>query len=182
MIDFKIKRGLSTALFTASGAINPKLLIEEGCWYLCTDTAELFLGTALDDGTKTLKQINTEKFSLIQELAEELDQRLTTIESQELFVQIDSITELPTDFTSTEFNPNVTYYLVTDDETVTTFVFNKHSQTFLRTTGVDTEFINQTVSEAIVLQLEDRFTELLPKAIVQTLTGTILYGGNANNS
>ena len=51
MVDFKIKRGLSKDLN------NPKLVIEAGCWYLCTDTAELFLGVS-EDGVLKLKQIN----------------------------------------------------------------------------------------------------------------------------
>ncbi len=62
MIDFKIKKGLSTDLYIEPGVINPRLIIEEGCWYLCTDTAELFLGVhAKDENDQeflTLKQIN----------------------------------------------------------------------------------------------------------------------------
>lgn len=57
MTDFNIRRGLSTVLFSEPGVINPDLLIEEGCWYLCTDTAELFLGVRKADGL-TLKRIN----------------------------------------------------------------------------------------------------------------------------
>lgn len=57
MTDFNIRRGLSTVLFSEPGVINPDLLIEEGCWYLCTDTAELFLGVQTADGL-TLKRIN----------------------------------------------------------------------------------------------------------------------------
>lgn len=45
MTDFNILHGLSTELFSSPGVVNPDLIIEEGCWYLCTDTAELFLGT-----------------------------------------------------------------------------------------------------------------------------------------
>ena len=57
MVDFKIRRGLSTTLFSSPGIVNPRLVIEEGCWYLCTDTAELFLGV-LEDNTLVLKKIN----------------------------------------------------------------------------------------------------------------------------
>lgn len=62
MIDFKIRRGLSTVLFSEPGKVNPKLVIEEGCWYLCTDTAELFLGIN-DNGTLKIKQINEKNIS-----------------------------------------------------------------------------------------------------------------------
>lgn len=62
MTDLKIKKGLSTDLYTEPGVINPKLIIENGYWYLCTDTAELFLGVYDKDekGQEflTLKQIN----------------------------------------------------------------------------------------------------------------------------
>lgn len=64
MLDFKIRRGLSTDLFTVDGegkinytAHNPLIALEEGCWYLCTDTAELFLGVVENNELK-LKQIN----------------------------------------------------------------------------------------------------------------------------
>jgi hypothetical protein len=59
MQDFKIRRGLSTVLFSAPGVVNSKLVIEEGCWYLCTDTAELFLGVN-ENGTLKLVRINGE--------------------------------------------------------------------------------------------------------------------------
>lgn len=54
MIDFKnfeIKRGPTKVLH------DPKLIVEEGCWYLSTDTAELFIGI-LVDGTPQLKPVN----------------------------------------------------------------------------------------------------------------------------
>ena len=57
MIDLNIRRGLSSVLFSEPGVINPRLIIEEGCWYLSTDTAELFLGVQTADGL-TLKRIN----------------------------------------------------------------------------------------------------------------------------
>ena len=57
MIDFNIRRGLSSVLFSEPGVVNPRLVIEEGCWYLCTDTAELFLGVSTKDGL-ALKRIN----------------------------------------------------------------------------------------------------------------------------
>jgi hypothetical protein len=57
MIDFNINRGPSTVLFSEPGIVNPRLIIEEGCWYLCTDTAELFLGIQAEAGL-TLKRIN----------------------------------------------------------------------------------------------------------------------------
>lgn len=57
MTDFNILHGLSTELFSAPGVVNPDLIIEEGHWYLCKDTAELFLGVKEQD-TLVLKKIN----------------------------------------------------------------------------------------------------------------------------
>ena len=57
MIDFNIRRGPSTVLFSAPGVVNDNVVIEEGCWYLCTDTAELYLGVQVGDKL-TLKKIN----------------------------------------------------------------------------------------------------------------------------
>lgn len=56
MTDFKIFRAKSSELFP-HGELNSRLIIEEGCWYLCTDTAELFLGV-LEEDEYVLKQIN----------------------------------------------------------------------------------------------------------------------------
>lgn len=59
MTDFNIRRGLSTVLFTEPGIINSNIVIEEGCWYLCTDTAELYLGMQTQEGKLILKKINS---------------------------------------------------------------------------------------------------------------------------
>ena len=56
MIDFKnfkIKRGPSKDLH------DPRLIVEEGYWYLSTDKAELFIGI-VENGTPVLKPINSE--------------------------------------------------------------------------------------------------------------------------
>lgn len=57
MTDFKIQRGLSSQILVSPGVPNPKLIIEDGCWYLCEDTAELYLGIE-ENGELVLKQIN----------------------------------------------------------------------------------------------------------------------------
>lgn len=60
MTDFKIRRGLSTDLFingdNKAGIIDG-VVLENGCWYLCTDTADLFLCVQQTNGL-TLKRIN----------------------------------------------------------------------------------------------------------------------------
>jgi len=61
MSELNIRRGLSTDLFI-DGELNPNIVLEEDCWYLCTDTAELFLSVFDKDDSGqellTLKQIN----------------------------------------------------------------------------------------------------------------------------
>lgn len=49
--DFKIKRGPAKDLH------SPRLIVEEGYWYLSTDSAELFIGIVVD-GVPQLKPIN----------------------------------------------------------------------------------------------------------------------------
>ena len=65
MIDFKIFRASSAELFP-NGVLNRRLIIEEGCWYLCTDTAELFVGTQTDKGL-ALKRVNENEINRLPE-------------------------------------------------------------------------------------------------------------------
>lgn len=71
MADFKVHCGTSTQLFTTDGKVNPKLRIQEGSWYLCTDTSAVFFCASVD-GKLTLKRLNGDgvsKDSLLQNLA-----------------------------------------------------------------------------------------------------------------
>ena len=56
-MNFQIKQGLSTDLFI-DGQLNPRVVLIETCWYLCTDTAELFLCVRRADGSLDLEPIN----------------------------------------------------------------------------------------------------------------------------
>ena len=177
MAEFKIRRGLSTSLFP-NGEINPKLIIEEGCWYLCTDTAELFLGVLLTSGDLTLKRINDEN-TLSKPVTGPVGG--TFEEITELFVKIASVDELPVEFEVQDFNPNITYYIPILDtdghETgrVNTYIFDKDIPGYICTNTVDTVLVRSMVSEAIDVLLEESFADKLP----ETLTQTILHGGNA---
>jgi hypothetical protein len=78
--EFRVRRGPASDLFEdiTLGAlkrkINPNLRIEVGCWYITSDTAELFLGVRLEDGSKNLKRINGEStLEAIAEIEKELD-------------------------------------------------------------------------------------------------------------
>lgn len=61
--DFKILRGLSTELFDKQGNLIPTLVLELGCWYLCTDTADVFI-CVRDNEALTLKRINRGNVSI----------------------------------------------------------------------------------------------------------------------
>lgn len=58
MAEFKIRRGISGDLFLSDDRINPLVKLEEQCWYLCTDTANLYLCIKGEDNTLTLKPFN----------------------------------------------------------------------------------------------------------------------------
>lgn len=91
MAEFNISRGLSTVLFTSEGDVNPNLLIEEGCWYLCTDTAELFLGVQTEDGL-TLRQINdVESHPVIAEVKTKVETVLIPKVEEEIVPTIEEV-------------------------------------------------------------------------------------------
>jgi hypothetical protein len=58
MAEFQIKRGLKTNLFDENGVciLPPEQLID-GCWYLTTDTAELYVAMSDDSGNITLHSL-----------------------------------------------------------------------------------------------------------------------------
>lgn len=184
MQDFKIKRGLSTTMFSAPGVINPRLLIEEGCWYLCTDTAGLYLGVKDETGKLTLKRINRDSLSgsdsEVNALLDALNSRLEELETEALFKRIESESDLPTDFESEDFNPNVTYYVVVAAGRINTYIFDITSQSYYCTSNINELIIQTMVSDAIDIVLADRFEKVLPEAIKQVISTTVLHGGDAN--
>lgn len=180
MTDFKVKRGLSTTMFISPGVINPRLVIEEGCWYLCTDTAALFLGIISDSGTPTLKRINeVELDTSLQDAIEELREHLIELEDAELFKRIDAESELPKDFDSEDFNPNITYYIPLVGNRVTTYIFDKGLNDFVCTNSVDETVVRAMVTEAIEITLESALATKLPEMVKEVVTESILYGGDA---
>lgn len=182
MTDFKIRRGLSTVLFSAPGVINQKLVIEQGCWYLCTDTAELYLGTEDSSGKLTVKKINSQDTEISTELKlliNELDQKIISLENVELFKKINSEADLPTNFDDEDFNPNITYYIPIAEHRISTFVFDRVSESYMCTNSVDDLVIRAMVTDAIDIILDEAFATKLPNAVRNVIEGTILYGGDA---
>lgn len=189
MAEFKIRQGLSTVLFSEPGIVNPRLFIEAGCWYLTTDTYELFVGVETSSGEYTLKKIN-EKTSTgnntdFEDALEALQKEVASLRTLKLYKRIDSEDDLPKNFDAEDFNPNITYYVVLTDAEgansgkVSTYIFDAVAKSYMCTNSIDESAIRSMVSEAIDLILEDSFAVKLPIAIKDTLEGAILHGGKA---
>lgn len=180
MQDFKVRRGLSTTLFSKPGEVNPKLVIEEGSWYLCTDTADLFLGVRLEDGSYTLRRINAGSFELT---INTLQQDVEALKATELYKRIQYEYELPNDFESAEFNPNVTYYIVTNEDTenpvVSTYIFDNTILGYICTRGVDMSSLQSMVDTTIEQVLDDKLAVKVPEVVEETFETRVLFGGTA---
>ena len=187
MVDFKIRRGLSSTLFVEPGVVDPRLVIEEGCWYLCTDSAELFLGTRGDDDELVLKKINAKDVIDEPVMGPALGGQLGT--STALFQKIDGEFELPNDFESEDFDPNVTYFIPLRDEDgnetgrVSTYIFDRDAGYYVCTNSIDELVVRAMVLDAIDFVLEDtintRLPELVQQTVKQTIEDVILHGGDA---
>lgn len=188
MINFRIKQGLSTDLFSAPGVINSRLLIDIGCWYLCTDTACLYLGVAGNDGKPTLKRINRAELADpdvdVAAALQSLANRLAELEEQKLFKKIDSESDLPDNFDDELFDENLTYYRIISAGHIETYIYDKESRSYYSTNNMNELVIRTLVTEAIDEILDERFNlrfeAILPDAVKSVLTQTILYGGDAN--
>lgn len=187
MVDFKIRRGYSSTVFIAPNVVNPRLVIEEGCWYLCIDTAELFLGVMAESGALILKRINEVKSEVsdekFQAALQALDQKVATLETLELYQKINNEGELPSNFNSETFNPNITYYIPRVNGGVSTYIFDKDAACFICTNNVDELVIRTMVTNAIDELLEVTLNTALeskiPQVVKDTIENTILYGGDA---
>lgn len=192
MAEFKIRRGLSTTLFIAPGVINPKLVIEEGCWYLCTDTAELFLGIQENPEKLALKRINEvhidDSFKAdFEKSLKNLENELIKLENVKLFQKITGEADLPTDFKAANFNPNTTYYLPTTNGKVSTYIFDEDSQSYFCTNSIDelvlramvTDIADEVINEKFDESLDKKLSNKLPSLIRETIEKTILYGGDS---
>jgi hypothetical protein len=192
MADFRIRRGLSTDLFIdgIEEHINPKVALEDGCWYLCTDTATLFLCVILGDGSKSLKRINSAD---INDTIAAIEQQIAANSSIKLYQQIDDEYGLPTDFEAEDFNPNIVYYVRHTDETgkslgtCSTYIFDTTAQLYMCANSVDETIVNSMVSAAITVQLDDKFASMfdskfndrLPNALQEVFKTYVLFGGDA---
>ena len=159
MTDFKIRRGRSDQLFI-DGQVNQKLVIEEGCWYLCSDTAELYLGV-LDEATNTLclKRVNSgvssadgpiegpgggnhggqiDGFEELEFAVSALQDDVSTLQSDvadlkeaKLIKEIGDLSELPA-VNDAEFSFNTIYYLKADKgSSVSAYIYDVSTAEYL---------------------------------------------------
>ena len=82
-LDFKILRGTKNTLIDENGvALIPEDKLVNGYWYLTNDTAEVFVCLEVD-GHLTLKKINECDTEWDEIRIEDIENRLTTLETQE---------------------------------------------------------------------------------------------------
>lgn len=91
MTEFNISRGLSTVLFTPEGQVNQNLVIEEGGWYLCTDTAELFLGVQTEEGLSLVQINDVERHPVITEVKTKVENVLIPKVEEEIVPTIEEV-------------------------------------------------------------------------------------------
>lgn len=186
-IDFRIKRGLYSELFSRPGVVHDYITIESGCWYLCSDTAELFVGIQHGDSEVSLKRVNGEN---TEALIAAIEAELAKLKKTQLYQEINSEYELPTEFDSPEFSPNIVYYIVHRDEyglstgTCSTYVFDIGAQAYMCTNTINESAVRAMVLEAIELNLSDKFESMLPDVVKAEIkrtfaSGVILHGGTA---
>lgn len=77
MTDFQILKGKSTKLFTPEGNVAIDLI--EYCWYLTTDTAEIFVAIP-EEGTLSLKRLNEVDITIFESRLEDIEDRLSKLE------------------------------------------------------------------------------------------------------
>lgn len=90
-MDFNIKKGLSTNLLDETG--KAKIELQEGCWYLTTDTAELYVALMVE-GVLALKKAN-DTLESFDKLTEEVNELKTEVASKATIKFVANRTSLP---------------------------------------------------------------------------------------
>lgn len=130
---FKIKQGLHNQLFDTQGKVKPGIPLEVGAWYLCTDTACVYV-CSIEGSKPVLKRINGESFEAFGAQVENLTERVETVEKNALgYVKIESEGDLPQDFDAIDFNPKTIYYIEVDKEKhyIDTYIFDVGAQAYM---------------------------------------------------
>lgn len=174
MTDFNIQYGRSTEIFI-DGKLNPNLIIEEGCWYLCIDTAELFIGVTTETGL-TLKRINEAIINQIPIENLALKSDLESTKQEVIQTVVPTVNEV-----KTKVNKDIA---PTVDE-LKAWVENKEYLQEIDLEGYVTnekvtEIITEEVSTVVDKQVETKVVEVIQEKVdtgeVTVSTNAITYG------
>jgi hypothetical protein len=187
-LDFKIRRGLSTDLFESDNiTVKADVKLELGCWYLCTDTACVYVCVKKDlaeadiTENRTLKRINSTAFDLVEKRVESLIQ-------QSPYVEIKSESDLPKNFDDPNFNPNIAYYIITDPKLhyMSLYIFDRANQCYICTNKADLSILEDQIVTVVDTKLEevldDKLIEKVPQTVKTTVETHVLFGGNSTTS
>lgn len=167
MTDFNILYGRSTELFI-NGQINPNLIIEEGCWYMCIDTAELFIGVATEAGL-TLKRINEAKINEIPVENLALKSDVENVKQEVIQTITPEVVEVKTKIEEILI-PKVEEEIVPTIDDLKTWVENKEYLQDIDlegyvTTEKVTEVVAQKVNTVVTEQIETKVVEVIQDKI-----------------
>ena len=130
---FKIKQGPHNQVFDSQGKVKPGIPLEVGAWYLCTDTACVYV-CSIENNKPVLKRINGESFEAFGAQVETLTERVEQVEKNARgYVKVESETDLPQDFADVNFNPKTIYYIEVDKEKhyIDTYIFDEGAQAYM---------------------------------------------------
>jgi hypothetical protein len=183
--NFRIRQGLSTDLFTAEGTLKSTVVLEAGCWYLCTDTVNVYVCIREQDKL-TLKRINSEAFETnitnLENTISNIDTDIQYLKNQRLYQKIKSEADLPTDFDSPTFNPNIAYYIIIDEKNnfASLYVFDELAKSYMCTNKTDLQILDSELEQLVDKKVDVSLSEKIPEIVKGTLETQVLYGGDAN--
>lgn len=156
MTDFKIRRGLSCDLFKngkVSDGLADGVVLENGCWYLCTDTAELFVGTSVEDGV-ALKRINEAEIHQIPVGDLVLKSDIDNVKQEVIETVVPGVEEVKTRIEEVLI-PKVEKEIVPTVEELKTWVENKEFLQHIDLNGFATEMYVKNAIDSIEIPEAD---------------------------
>ncbi len=185
--NFKIRQGHSTALFGTDGKLKSNVVLEAGCWYLCTDTADVYV-CVYEQDKLTLKHINSGAFETsitnLENTISNIDTDIQHLKNQQLYQKINSEADLPTDFDSPTFNPNIAYYIIIDEKNnfANLYIFDELAKSYMCTNKTDLQILDSELEQLVDKKVEASLSEKIPEIVKDTLETQVqvLYGGDAN--
>lgn len=176
--EFRIRRGLSSELFDKDGNLKPNAIIELGSWYLCTDTCVVYICVRENDKL-TLKIVNgttlDKKFNEVDNTLDEIEDNIKWLKNQKLYQKIESEADLPKDFEAPDFNPNIVYYKVTDEQNkfVSLFIFDANAQSYMCTNGVDFSGLESEILQLINTEVATALETIVPELVKETIEAEV---------